>query len=91
MLTIFNRKAIFTSNNIDIVSKVTYKLKELKIEYYVQYKNKTSMNMFGNRIGPLTNEGIKMVLRVTYTIYVNKKEASFVLNQVVSQIYQDII
>lgn len=74
MLTIFNRKELIVTMEINRQSEVRDILSQNGIDYTVKTTNLQSSPILGNRRGRVGNFGINQDYSYEYKIYVHKKD-----------------
>ncbi|MEA4892539.1 MAG: hypothetical protein VB085_08245 [Peptococcaceae bacterium] len=74
MITIFNRKELLVTYDLDLLSTVKWKLKTAKIEYYIRVGGLTAATLFASRRSYAGSFGQNMQYSNEYHIYVKKKD-----------------
>lgn len=75
MITIFNRKKVFTSFSMESQAEIRNLLDNNGIKHYVKVVNKRSASPFGNGTRSRTGSfGENFLYTYEYTIYVHKKD-----------------
>ncbi len=74
MVTIFNRKELIVTTEMDRQSEVRNILSQNGIDYTVKITNLEAAPMIGNRRGVVGSFGINQDYSYEYKIYVHKKD-----------------